>query len=254
MKYKNYYRPKTLEEAYSLAQNRNTVILGGNFWLHQQSRSCSSVIDLSDLGLDGIAETENGICIGAYTSLRKTETEPLLCTYAGDAFHDALSPIVGVQFRNTATIGGSVCGRFGFSDVLTLLSALDASVVFFHAGMIPVSTYAKEGKKNDILTNIFLPKEKPDSLRYIAQRNQSADFPVLTAAVCRRGDKLTVSVGARPLRAETLVFPLTEEKCSAEEIAEKTAGALLFGSNRMASAEYRRHLCRVLVSRAIASM
>ena len=37
---------------------------------------------------------------------------------------EAVRHIVGVQFRNCATVGGSVYGRFGFSDVLTLLLAL----------------------------------------------------------------------------------------------------------------------------------
>lgn len=41
---------------------------------------------------------------------------------------ESLRHIVGVQFRNLATVGGSLWGRFGFSDVLTLLLALDAQV------------------------------------------------------------------------------------------------------------------------------
>ena len=37
----------------------------------------------------------------------------------------SLRHIVGVQFRNCATIGGSIWGRYGFSDVLTMFLAMD---------------------------------------------------------------------------------------------------------------------------------
>lgn len=44
----------------------------------------------------------------------------------GGAVRESLRHIVGVQFRNLATVGGSIFGRFGFSDVLTMFLALDS--------------------------------------------------------------------------------------------------------------------------------
>ena len=44
------------------------------------------------------------------------------------AMRESVKDIVGVQFRNLATVGGSIFGRFGFSDVLTLFMAVGASV------------------------------------------------------------------------------------------------------------------------------
>ena len=42
--------------------------------------------------------------------------------YTAGAVREAVRHIVGVQFRNCATVGGSIYGRFGFSDVLTPVS------------------------------------------------------------------------------------------------------------------------------------
>ncbi|MFQ7552525.1 MAG: FAD binding domain-containing protein [Blautia marasmi] len=49
------------------------------------------------------------------------------------AIRESLRHIVGVQFRNCATVGGSIWGRFGFSDVLTMLLALDTEVELLKA-------------------------------------------------------------------------------------------------------------------------
>ena len=48
-----------------------------------------------------------------------------------------MSHIVGVPFRNCATVGGSVFSRFGFSDLTCALLALDASVVLYRGGELP---------------------------------------------------------------------------------------------------------------------
>ena len=122
-----YIRAETPAQAYELCQKKSNVILGGMLWLKQQNRRVSTAVDLCGLGLDKIEETEDSIRIGAMVSLRDMETHPALNALCGGAIADSLCRIVGVQFRNLATVGGSVFGRFGFSDVLTVLMALDAA-------------------------------------------------------------------------------------------------------------------------------
>ena len=56
---------------------------------------------------------------------------------------ESLRHIVGVQFRNLATVGGSIYGRFGFSDVLTEFMALGAEVELFHGGRMPLEEFCK---------------------------------------------------------------------------------------------------------------
>lgn len=114
---KNYARPATVEEALGLlrAKKSNTA-LGGMLWLKLQDKNVDTVVDLSGLGLDSIEETEEGWRIGAMVTLRQLETHEGLAAFTGGAMAESVKHIVGVQFRNLATIGGSVFGRFGFSD------------------------------------------------------------------------------------------------------------------------------------------
>ena len=111
----NYVRAKSLEEAYELNQKKGNCILGGMLWTKMQNRMIQTAIDLCDLGLNEIEETEEEFSIGAMVSLRQLETDTGLNAYTQGAVRDAVKDIVGVQFRNLATVGGSIWGRFGFS-------------------------------------------------------------------------------------------------------------------------------------------
>ena len=126
--FRQYLRPQTLEEAYTLCQKKSNVVLGGMLWLKMEQRTVGGVIDLSDLGLDTIEETEEEFRFGAMVTLRQMEQHEGFCAYTQGACADSVKDIVGVQFRNCATIGGSIFGRFGFSDVLTMFQALDTWV------------------------------------------------------------------------------------------------------------------------------
>ncbi len=249
----NYLRPSTLEEAYAAAQKKNSVVLGGMLWLRLGNRRVGTAIDLSDLGLDGVEDTGATYRIGAYTSLRTLETHAELNQMAGGAIRHSLESIVGVQFRNLATVGGSVFGRFGFSDVITTFLALGASVELYKMGTVTLETFCGMGRVNDLLTHVILPKS-PVNASYHAHRNAATDFPVLNTCAVLRGNLLTVTVGARPLRAIPYRFALdTAESPSvfAERVAGQIAEDTLFASNTRASEDYRRHLCRILVRRAV---
>ena len=53
-----YVRPQTLEEAWQLNQNKRNRILGGMLWLRLGKGSVGTAIDLCELGLNTIDETE----------------------------------------------------------------------------------------------------------------------------------------------------------------------------------------------------
>ena len=78
-------------------------------------------------------------------------------TYTQGAVKEATRHIVGTQFRNLATIGGSVSGRFGFSDIWTLLLALDADVELYKGGRISLFDFGKKGPGKDIVSHIIVP-------------------------------------------------------------------------------------------------
>ena len=201
---KNYVRVQSLQEAYDLCQNRRNVIIGGMLWLKMQNRSVDTAIDLCDLGLNQIEDKGDEIHIGAMVTLRQLELDPLLNEYTHHALKESVKHIVGVQFRNLATIGGSLFGRYGFSDVLTRFLALDAYVELYHGGIVSIREF----------------------------------------------------VGARPLKATLLLDEkhLLDSSLSDESIlafADDIAQRVTLGSNLRGSADYRRHLTKVLIKRAL---
>lgn len=248
--FNRYLRATSLEEAYTEAQKKSSVVLGGGMWLRLGKRRIGTAIDLSDLGLCGVEETEDSYRIGAYTTLRDLECHAALNAQYNGVLRESLRAIVGVQFRNLATVGGSVFGRFGFSDVVTVLLALDASVELYKAGVVSLERFCTMGRVNDILTHVIIPKRSL-SVSYHAQRNSATDFPVLNVCAARNGEQVTVCVGARPARAVAYRYTLDGTAGKAERIANEIASRAVFDSNTRATARYRRHLCCVLVRRAL---
>ena len=83
----------------------------------------------------------------------------------------ALSPIVGVQFRNQATVGGSIFGRYGFSDVLTVLLAMDTFVELYNGGTVRLSEFVNRKMDKDLLISVIVRKSNrkinpPDKNRF----------------------------------------------------------------------------------------
>ena len=252
---REYVRPATLEEAWTLNQKRTSRVIGGMLWLKMQQRAVGTAIDLSGLGLDTIEETPEGFSVGAMVSLRSLETNAALNAYTNGALREALRHIVGVAFRNTATVGGSVWGRFGFSDVLTMFLAMDSYVELYKGGIIPLREYAKMPYDRDILVRLIVKKEAA-SFDYQSVRNTQTDFPVLTCAAAKTEAGYRFAIGARPGKA--VLFELSNEDMkdkNVENIAEYAAKCvkeqIVTGSNTRGSAEYRNHLAGVLVRRAV---
>ena len=238
---KNYVKVQSVEEAYELNKKRSAKVLGGTLWLKMGNRNMQTAIDLSELGLDQIEETEETFKIGAMVTLRQIEKHEGLNAYAGGAFRECVRHIVGTQFRNCATVGGSIYGRFGFSDVLTCFLALDAFVELYPTGLVSLDEFAKGGYKNDILVSVLV-KKKPMKIAYETLRNEATDFPVLAVAVAKWDDQYHVTVGARPARAA-----LVTEDALVDYKA--VAGKFTYGSNHRGSAEYRQYLAAVLIKR-----
>ena len=239
-----YVRAQSLEEAWQLNQNKRNRILGGMLWLRLGKGSVNTAIDLCDLGLDTIEETAEQFTIGAMATLRDIELHEGLNAYTNGAARKAVKDIVGVQFRNMATVGGSIWGRFGFSDVLTVFLAMDAYVELYKGGIIPLEQFSKMKKDNDILVRLII-KKTPCKVVYTSMRNQSTDFPVIACAVSHRHGEYRASIGARPARA---ILIRSEQ---ADGFASYVAGHTPTEGNIRGSAAYRTHLIQVLVERSM---
>lgn len=252
LKIKNYVRPQSIKEAYDLLmQKKSNVIVGGMLWLKMQNRNVHTAIDLQDLGLDQIEETEDSYRIGAMVTLRELELHPGLNALTRNAMADSVRHIVGVQFRNLATVGGSLYGRFGFSDVLTLFLALGAKVDLYKHGLMELEDFCELPRSDrDLLIRVIVPKTSRQTV-YLSQRNNSVDFPVLTCALSRTGTELRCAVGARPGKAVCLRGSVQADP---EAFAAAAAEQLTFGSNVRAGAVYRSRICSVLIRRGLQTL
>ena len=242
-----YVRAQTLEEAWQLNQNKRNRILGGMLWLRLGKGSVNTAIDLCDLDLNKIEETDGQFSIGAMATLRDLEMHEGLNNYSGNAVRCAVKDIVGVQFRNMATVGGSIWGRFGFSDVLTVFLAMDSYVELYKGGIIPLEQFAGMKKDDDILVRLIV-KKTPCRIVYSSVRNQRTDFPVLACAVAYMNGQYRASIGARPGRAMLITSEKT--KGFASFVAENVPTE----GNIRGSAAYRTHLIRVLVERSMGEL
>lgn len=254
---KNYVVAESLEQAYELNQKRNNVILGGTGWLKMGSRNIMTAIDLSNLGLDTIEEDDESFKIGCMCTLRQLEVDEKLNSYFDGVIAESLIHIVGVQFRNCATIGGSVYSRFGFSDILTCLLALDTYVELYKGGIIPLNEYKDMDYDTDILVRIIIKKDNR-RVSYLTHRNTKTDIPALAVAVSKEDTKWNVVIGARPQRALLIDGTqfLSENPTQDERnnLISYIMENVKFQSNMRGSSEYRKILAKALVSRGIDSV
>mgnify|MGYP000386824660 CR=1 FL=1 len=260
LKIKQYVKAESLEQAYELNQKKTNRIVGGMLWLKMSTAQIQTAIDLSGLGLDQIEETEDAWKIGCMVSLRDLELHEGLNELSCNMIRESVRSIVGVQFRNLATIGGSIFGRFGFSDVLTCFLALDTWVELYNGGTIPLAQFASMEKDNDILVNIIVKKQPLNSV-YLSQRNNSTDFPVLTCAAALIDGKARTVIGARPGKAmivedeeeilkDFVQMNAQQKKDAAASFAAYAAEHVPTDKNMRASKEYRSLLVKVLTRRA----
>ena len=147
-------------------------------------------------------------------------------------------------------MGGSIYSRFGFSDILTCLMALDTYVELYHGGIVPLEEFAKRPVRRDdrdILVRIIIKKDGRKAA-YTTQRNSETDFPVIACCVSRWGNDWYVAVGARPGRAQVVKIR-DDGYDSLAQLAGEAADSFTYGSNTRASGQYRRQLAAVYTRR-----
>jgi CO/xanthine dehydrogenase FAD-binding subunit len=152
MKAKSFQRVSSLEEAYKLVKEspRNKIVAGG-LWLKKGGAEVDTLIDLSLLGLDKIEDKKEYVEVGAMVTQREFELSSLVPEMASEA----VKSIMGPGFRNVATIGGSVYGKYGFSDVVTGLLGYKVDLVFYPEAVVSLLDYVKKpGFYDGILTHL----------------------------------------------------------------------------------------------------
>ena len=250
MKAKSFLRASSLEEAYKLFKEspRNKIVAGG-LWLKKGNADVDTLIDLSLLGLDKIEDKKDYVEVGAMVSQRELEKSPLV----PEVIREATKSIMGPAFREIATVGGSVYGKYGFSDIITALLAHHVELVFYPEAVITLDEYVKKpGFYDGILTNIRIFKDKNKA--YFKKVEITAlDYPILNVAVVK-GKEYKVVVGSRPLVAalcENSMKYLNEGGKDFAKAAELAVEELKFGDSIATKSAYRKQLALTYVRRAL---
>ena len=254
MRFEKFVTPQDFATALDiLKKDKDSVILGGTTFLRLSDKKYSTGIDLSGLGLKYVKEVDDQIEIGAYTSLRTIETDPIINKYFGKLIPRSLENLIGVQFRNNATIGGAIFARLGFSEINTALLVLDCKLEFEDNGIIPFNEFISSWKiKKDILKKIIIKKQK-GKCTYQMLRNSSSDFPILSVAVSNFNG-LKIAVGTRPTIAQLSVKAaqlINSNNSKIDEASALIAEEFKFGDDLRGTGEYRKTIAPVLVKRAL---
>ncbi len=255
VKIRNIIKTNDLNEACKIFTDKKSArIIGGGAFLRLGSANILNAIDLECLDLQFINDNDEYIEIGAMTTLRDLETSEIIKNNFSGILSKCVENIVGVQLRNIATVGGTVAGRYGFSDVLTALLALDTKVCLHDSGEIPLEEFLKLKKiPRDIITKIIIKKDNADA-SFMMMRNSASDYAIINCAVSRVGDTYKMVVGASPAVASIAYFA-TEVLNNTNNIDEaikldNLRKDIKFGDNLRASHIYRENIIGALLKRA----
>jgi carbon-monoxide dehydrogenase medium subunit len=270
--------PESLDDCLRLLAQRGPetkLLAGGTDLLPQMKNSVvmpKRVIDLSGVARVKIVECDTkGLRIGAAVPARQVEQDPRVREgYAAVAESAAL--LGSVQVRNLATVGGNICNAAPSADMAPPLVALEAQAVI--AGpkgerCVPLSDFFTGVRKtvvgpDELLVEIFVPAPGPHSggsyIRHTPRRELDiavvgvASQVTIANGVCAKARISLAAVAPTPVRATAAEAalegkPLTPELIErAADLAGQAAKPI---SDQRGSADFRRHLVRILTRRTL---
>jgi CO/xanthine dehydrogenase FAD-binding subunit len=258
MDIKHYVKPASLEEAYSiLSSSKKNTILGGGVWMKYTKSQVDTMIDLSLLHLDQIDVGKDLIVIGAQTPLRDLEVHPSIVSLGGGFLSQAIGSIVGVAFRNLVTIGGSIIGKYPFSDLVTVMLCLEVKLRFFPEEEMSLHDFLDQKEKHHaILTHIVI--RKTNGMGYFKKvSNTSLDFSILNVACFYEGE-WKIAIGSRPgkpMLAWDAMHALNQAKHVDQHVIESVGHIIIqtipFADDERGSKAYREILAKTYVMRGI---
>lgn len=275
------YQPTTLEAASRLIKDKGA---GGHFLaggtdlviaIKEKGWVPKYVVDLKKVpGLSGIREQGDGsIRIGALTTMREVETDPLL-TAKYPFLCQSAAEVGSIQIRNRATVGGNMANATPSADVAPSLIALNATAkIVGAAGERTVTLeefFRGPGQtvmdSDEILTDITIPKTSPRLVgEYIKfSPRDMMDLAYVGIAVAyvlgekeKRCEGVRIVLGAvapTPIRARH-AEALLEGRLLTEELAVKVGAEAAQESQPISdvrsSADYRRAMVEAMTKRAI---
>jgi aerobic carbon-monoxide dehydrogenase medium subunit len=258
-----YRRAGSAEEACDLAAEYGEdakYLAGGHSLLPLMKLRLAAPEVIIDLGglrdLSYVTDQGSYVAIGALTRHHDVEHSSLLARELPLLAH-AAGQVGDPQIRHRGTIGGSVAHADPASDLPAVLLALDATLVArgtdgareigigeFFQGLF--ETVLEPG---ELLTEIRVPKPAAAGWSFQKFTQRAIDWAIVGVAV--QGNQVAlVNMGGTPLRAVTVEAALAGGASPTDAAAHAAEGTSAAADIR-ASREYREHLARVLVSRAL---
>jgi carbon-monoxide dehydrogenase medium subunit len=213
--------------------------------------------------LSYVRDAGDHVAIGALTRHRDLETSDVLARECG-VLRAVASEVGDNQVRHRGTLGGSAAHGDPASDLPAVLLALDATFVVrgpggersiaaneFFQGFLETALAPDE-----LLTEIRVPKTGPNGFAYEKFNRRAQDWAIV-GALATRVDGGThvalVNMGSVPLRANAVEAALASGATPTDAAAHAADGTEPT-QDLNASPEYREHLARVLVRRALEAL
>jgi carbon-monoxide dehydrogenase medium subunit len=259
----DYVRASSAEEAASLLQQHGSdakILAGGHSLLPLLKLRLAVPSVLVDIGrvrdLSYVRDGGSHVAIGALTRHQDVETSDLVQAEAPLLAHVA-GQVGDPQVRHRGTIGGSVAHGDPASDLPAALLALGATLVT-NTREIAVDDFFTSFLEtalapDEVLTEIRVPKVGAAGWSFQKLNRRAQDWAVVAVA-CQRTNGSTgvglVNVGPTPLRGSAVESALAGGASAADAAAVADQGTEPT-SDLNASADYRRHLVKVLTRRAL---
>jgi carbon-monoxide dehydrogenase medium subunit len=220
----------------------------------------SFVVDVSRASdLSFVKDEGDVLAIGALTRHHDVATSDLVRAGAPVLAH-AASTVGDPQIRHRGTIGGSVAHADPSADVPTALLALGASYVVrgpggtrtVEAGEFATGFLETTLAPEEMLVEIKVPKAT-SGWGYEKFTRRAIDWATVAVAAVRTNGGVSVALAnmGPTVRHATAVEQALASGAGSVDAAALAAEGTEPSSDVTASAEYRRHLARVLVGRAL---
>ena len=269
----DYVRPASIDEALAALREGGEdakILAGGHSLLPLMKLRLAAPALLVDLGgvpgMAGIVRENGTWRIGAMTTHTAMEREQALGLASKVA-----GTIADPQVRHRGTIGGSLAHGDPASDQLAILLAHEGSVMVRGASgerEIPAAELFQDYLTtavgdDEILTEVRLPALDGYGFGYRKFNRRQEDWAMVAAgALVKKGPDGTCEdvrvglthMGSVPLRAtavEQALRGMTLDPNSIAAAAEQAAEGTEPPADLNASADYKRHLARVLTRRAL---
>jgi carbon-monoxide dehydrogenase medium subunit len=240
------------------------LLAGGMSLIPLMKLRLATPLVLVDVGrlrdLSYVRDGGDHVAIGALTRHRDLETSELLARECG-VLRAVAAQVGDNQVRHRGTIGGSVAHGDPASDLPAALLALDATFVVrggagertvgaadFFQGFLETAL-----EPDELLTEIRVPKSGPAGFAYEKFNRRAQDWAIVGAVAARVGERTNVALvnmGSTPVRARAVEDALAQGAAPAEAAQHAIEGTDA-PHDLNASPEYREHLARVLVRRAL---